>query len=218
MTATCEEATMTVHPKFADAVKAMAAVNADKAVLADILDNQDRLPDFGVDTPKKIAHFLSQVGSESGGFAIAIENMFYTAKRLMVVWPSRFKTLEKAQEYEKNPQKLANFVYANRMGNGDSASGDGFRYRGRGLLQLTGRSMYKGVGAAANLPLEEHPEIAEHAPNALVIAGGAWKFDGVDKLSENATVEAYTQKINGGQTNIADRKKRFAKVVAVMGL
>src|SRR5262245_22263360 len=123
---------MTIHPKFANAVKAMAAVNADKAVLKDILDNQDRLPDFGIDTPRKVAHFLSQVGSESGGFAIAIENMSYTAARLMKVWPKRFKTLEKAKQYEKNPQKLANFVYANRMGNGDTASGDGFRYRGRG--------------------------------------------------------------------------------------
>ena len=209
---------MTIHPKFADAVKAMAAANADKAVINDIIDNQDKLAGFGVDTPKKIAHFLSQVGSELGGFAVKIEDMFYTAKRLMVVWPKRFKTLEKAKEFEKNPQKLANFVYANRMGNGDAASGDGFRFRGRGLLQVTGRSMYEAVGGMTGLALDTHPELAEHADGALAIAGAAWKFDGVDKLSENASVEAYTQKINGGQTNIADRKKRFAKVTQVMGL
>jgi putative chitinase len=81
---------MTIHPKFIDAVKAMAAVNADRTIIDDILDNQDLLPRFGADTPKKIAHFLSQVGHESGGFTIAVEYMNYTAKRHMVVWPKRF--------------------------------------------------------------------------------------------------------------------------------
>jgi putative chitinase len=209
---------MAIHPKFGEAVKAMAAVNADKAVIKDILDNQERLPKFGVDTPKKVAHFLSQCGHESGGFRISVENMSYTAKRLMEVWPSRFPTLEKAQQYAKNPQKLANFVYANRMGNGDAASGDGYRFRGRGLLQVTGRSMYRAAAQTTGLPLEEHPELAEHADHALEIAGGAWKFDRVDQLSENASVETYTKRINGGLTGLSDRKKRFAKVVQVMGL
>lgn len=209
---------MTIHPKFADAVKAMAARNADKAVLDEIIDKQDLLPNFGIDTPKRIAHFLSQCGHESGGFVISIENMNYSAPRLMQVWPRRFPTLEKAQQFAHNPQKLANFVYANRMGNGNAASGDGFRFRGRGLLQLTGRDMYKAVGTAANLPLEDHPETAEHAEHCLEIAAGAWKFDKVDKLSENASVEAYTQRINGGQVGISDRKARFAKLIQVMGI
>jgi len=209
---------MPIHPKFEAAVKVMAAVNADKAVVKDILDNQDILPNAGIDTPKKIAHFLSQVGSESGGFKIAVENMSYTAPRLMVVWPKRFKTLEFAKQYERNPQKLANFVYANRMGNGDAASGDGYRFRGRGLIQITGRDMYTNIGAFTQLDLVNHPEISEHADDALLIATGGWKFDKVDKLSENATVEQYTQRINGGQTNIADRKKRFKAVCAIMGI
>ena len=144
--------------------------------------------------------------------------MNYTAKRLTEVWPKRFPTLAAAAPFAGNPQKLGNFVYANRMGNGPPSSGDGFRYRGRGLLQLTGRSMYQGVGQATGLDLENRPEIAEHFDDALKIAGGAWKFDGVDKLSEKATVEQYTQKINGGQIGIKDRKSRFAKVVQVMGI
>jgi len=209
---------MPVHPKFADAVRAMAAVNADRAVITDILDNQDRLPDFGVNTPKRIAHFLSQIGHESGGFKIAVENLNYTAARLMEVWPRRFPNMDIARQYERNPQKLGNFVYANRMGNGNAASGDGYRFRGRGLLQLTGRSMYRGVKDLTGLELEEHPEIAEHVPHALEIAGGAWKFDKVDRLSENASVEDYTQRINGGQTGIADRRRRFAKVKEIMGI
>src|SRR5437763_12142905 len=123
---------MTIHPKFADAVKAMAAPNADKHVIAEIIDDQDILPTFGIDTPKKIAHFLAQTSHESGGFMIAIENMNYTAKRLTQVWPKRFPTLEAAAPFAGNPQKLGNSVYANRMGNGSPASGDGFRFRGRG--------------------------------------------------------------------------------------
>src|SRR5882762_2220341 len=94
------EGNMPIHPKFADAVKAMAAGNDD------IIDNQDLLPKFGVDTPRKIAHFLSQCGHESGGFKIAIENMNYTAKRLMQIFSKRFPTLEKAQQFAGNPQKL----------------------------------------------------------------------------------------------------------------
>jgi putative chitinase len=209
---------MPIHPRFADAVKAMAASNADKNVIDEIVSDQDILPTFGIDTPKKIAHFLAQASHESGGFRIAVENMNYTAKRLMQVWPKRFPTLEKAAQFAGNPQKLGNFVYANRMGNGPPESGDGFRYRGRGLLQLTGRNMYRGVGKTTGLPLEDHPELAEHFEEALKIAAGAWKFDGVDKLSENASVEQYTQKINGGQIGINERKKRFAKVVQVMGI
>ncbi len=209
---------MAIHPKFEAAVKAMASPNADKAVIANIIDNQDELPKGGIDTPKKIAHFLSQVGSESGGFKIAVEDMWYNAPRIMQVWPKRFPTLEIAEQYEKNPQKLANSVYANRMGNGNAASGDGYRYRGRGLIQITGHNMYRDIASLTKLDLVNHPELAEHADNALQIAIGGWKFDRVDKLSENATVEEYTQRINGGQTGIADRKKRFKRVCEVMGI
>ena len=209
---------MAIHPKFASAVKAMAAPTADKHVLDEIIADQDVLPTFGVNTPKKIAHFLAQTAHESGGFRIAIENMNYTAKRLTEVWPKRFPTLAAAAPFAGNPQKLGNSVYANRMGNGPPSSGDGFRYRGRGLLQLTGRSMYTGVGQATGLDLENHPEIAEHFDDALKIAGGAWKFDGVDKLSENATVEQYTQKINGGQIGIKERKKLFVQAQQLLGI
>jgi putative chitinase len=209
---------MTVNPRFADAVTAMASSTADKHVVDEIIADQDILPSFGIDTPKKLAHFLAQTAHESGGFKIAIENMNYTAKRMTQVWPKRFKTLADAAPFAGNPQKLGNFVYANRMGNGPPSSGDGFRYRGRGLLQLTGRDMYKGVGAAAGIELEDHPEIAEHFEDALKIACGAWKFDGVDKLSENASVEKYTQKINGGQIGIDERKKLFAKASKLLGI
>jgi putative chitinase len=209
---------MTVHPKFANAVKAMAASNADKHVIDEIIASQDTLPSFGVDTPRKIAHFLAQISHESGGFKIAIENMNYSAKRITEVWPKRFKTIAEAVPFAHNPQKLGNKVYANRMGNGPPSSGDGFRYRGRGLLQITGREMYITIANSTGLDLVGHPELAEHFEGALKIACGGWKFDGVDKLPENASVEKYTQLINGGQTGIVDRKNRFALVLSVMGI
>jgi putative chitinase len=209
---------MTVHPKFANAVKAMAASNADKHVIDEIIASQDILPGFGVDTPRKIAHFLAQISHESGGFKIAIENMNYSAKRITEVWPKRFKTIAEAEPFAHNPQKLGNKVYANRMGNGPPNSGDGFRYRGRGLMQITGREMYSAIANSTGLNLIAHPEIAEHFEGALKIACGGWKFDSVDKLSENASVEKYTQAINGGQTGITDRKNRFALVLSVMGI
>ena len=148
---------MPIHAKFSDAVKALAAHNADPAVIKDILDSEDGLSNFGIDTPKKAAHFLAQTSHESGGFKIAIENMNYSAKRLMEVFKSRFPTLEKAQQFAGNPQKIGNFVYASRMGNGPPASGDGFRFRGRGIIQMTGRDMYKKVGEIVGIDLEDNP-------------------------------------------------------------
>lgn len=209
---------MSIHPKFAAAVKVLAAINADKAVIDDILSSENALPAFGIDTPKKAAHFLAQTSHESGGFRIAIENMNYSAKRLMEVWPKRFPTMNKAQQYANNPQKLGNFVYANRMGNGDPASGDGFRYRGRGLIQMTGKDMYRQVGTITKLDLVGHPELSEHAEEAVEIAGAIWKIKQCDKLSENSSVLDYTLRINGGQVGLADRQKRFTAARQAMGL
>ena len=136
----------------------------------------------------------------------------------MEVWPSRFRTLAIARQYERNPQKLGNFVYANRMGNANAASGDGYRFRGRGLLQLTGRNMYRAVKKSTGSSNSRPSEIAEQAPHALVIAGGAWKFDRVDQRLRERIGREYTQRINGGQTGITDRRRRFAKVKQIMGL
>lgn len=210
---------MAVDPHFDFAVHAIASPHADPETIENILDNQDILPQFGVNSPLRIAHFLSQVGHESGGFRIAVENMRYTtARRLTQVWPRRFPTEASAAPFVNNPEKLGNRVYANRMGNGDEASGDGFRYRGRGLIQITGKEMYQNVGQLAGLDLVGNPELAASPNNALLIACGGWKFDRVDQLPENASVEAYTLRINGGTTGLADREALFKKVKGFLGL
>ena len=209
---------MAIHPKFGAAVKALAANNADPAVIKDILESEDGLKAFGIDTPLKAAHFLAQTSHESGGFKIAIENMNYSAKRLMEVFPKRFPTLDKAQQFAGNPQKIGNSVYANRMGNGPPESGDGFRFRGRGIIQMTGRDMYSQVGKITGLNLEVHPELAEHADSAIEIAGAIWKIKKCDTFSENAPVEKYTKAINGGSIGQPDRQKRFNAAKSAMGI
>jgi putative chitinase len=209
---------MPIHPKFGAAVKALAAKNADPAVIKDILDSEDGLAKFGVNTPLKAAHFLAQTSHESGGFRIAIENMNYSAKRLTQVFPKRFPTLAKAQQFAGNPQKIGNSVYASRMGNGPPQSGDGFRFRGRGIIQMTGRDMYRKVGKIVDLDLEVHPELAEHAESAIEIAGAIWKIKKCDTFPESAPVDRYTKAINGGKVGLADRKKRFSTAKAAMGI
>ena len=201
---------MPIHPKFGAAVKALAAKNADPAVIKDILDSEDGLAKFGVDTPLKAAHFLAQTSHESGGFRIAIENMNYSAKRLMEGFQEPFSDAGQGAAVRRQPAEDRQFVYANRMGNGPPESGDGFRFRGRGIIQMTGRDMYRQVGKIVGLDLEVHPELAEHADSAIEIAGAIWKIKKCDTFPESAPVERYTKAINGGLVGQADRKKRFS--------
>jgi len=210
---------MAIHPKFGAAVKALAADNADPAVIRDILDSEDGLEKFGIDTPLKAAHFLAQTSHESGGFKVAIENMNYSAKRLIAIFgKKRFPTLDKARLFAGNPQKIGNFVYANRMGNGPPSSGDGFRFRGRGIIQMTGRDMYRDVGELTDLELETHPELAEHVDSAIEIAGAIWKIKKCDTFPETAPAVRFTRAINGGVIGLADREKRFRIARKAMGI
>jgi putative chitinase len=205
--------------RFEAAVHALATKTARPEVLDNLIGGRQILSEFGIDTMLKAAHFLSQTAHESGGFNIAIENLRYSsADRLTKVWPRRFPTAAAAALYVNNPEKLANNVYANRLGNGPPESGDGFRYRGRGLLQLTGRANYAAVGQLIDLPLEQKPELAEQAEHCLRIACGAWKRIGAAALPESASVEAYTREVNGGTIGLDDRQAKFAIARRAMGL
>jgi putative chitinase len=157
---------------------------------------------------------LAQMGHESGGMTIVEENLNYSASRLMAVWPSRFPTLASAQPYAGNPQKLANKVYGGRMGN--TGANDGWTYRGRGFIQITGKDGYANVGALARLDLVGKPELAAdpaHA-GAVVAAFASWK-----KLNEPADAGdfvTHTKRINGGTIGIDDRKAWLNKVLAAV--
>ena len=201
------------------AVRTLASKTADSGVLDNILADWRRLPDYGIDTPLRTAHFLAQTVHESGGFKIAIENLRYTsADRLCRIWPKRFPDAAAAAPYVDEPEKLANSVYSGRMGNGPPESGDGFRYRGRGLIQLTGKAAYQAVGGLVGLDLANDPDLAAAPGHALLIACGAWKHLRVDQLEETASVELYTRRINGGLIGIEDRKRLFAKAKSLLDI
>lgn len=166
---------------------------------------------FDISTPEQQASFLGQCGHESNGFIALVENLNYKAESLCKVWPKRFPSIEAAQPYNRNPEAIANHVYAGRMGNGDESSGDGFKYRGRGLIQLTGRSNYKACGEALGVDLEENPELVETPQFAALSAGWFWSTHGLNHIAED--ILAVTKKINGGTLGLDDRVARTERAL-----
>jgi putative chitinase len=170
----------------------------------------DTAAKFGIDTPLKLAHFLSQCGHESGGFKITQENLNYSAKGLNGIFKKYFPTMDIAEQYQRNPQKIANKVYSSRMGNGSEASGDGYKFRGRGFIQLTGRDNYTAFGKSINEDIANNPDLVA---TKYPLLSAAWFFSKnclkkcVD--ASDATVVSVTKCVNGGTIGLEDRKKHF---------
>jgi putative chitinase len=169
---------------------------------------------YDITTPKRVAGFLSQIGHESGGLAMLEENLNYKAETLMRVWPKRFPTLEFAQQFARNPQKIANSVYANRMGNGDEASGEGWKYRGRGLKQLTGKDNYRAFSKAIGTDFVADPDLLLQPVNAALSAGWFWSANNLNALADNGDVPGMTKRINGGTIGLEQRQALYAKAMA----
>jgi putative chitinase len=173
---------------------------------------------FEIGTLLRAAAFIAQTAHESAQYNRLLESLIYSkAAGLMATWPSRFPDEESALPYVRNEEKLANYVYANRMGNGDGASGDGFRYRGRGVIQLTGKDNYRAAGQALGLDLVGEPELAQTPEVAFKVAGLYWKSNKLNELADVPDFRAITQRINGGQTGAADRDKYFQTAQRVLG-
>ena len=169
------------------------------------------LEEYKINTPLRIAAFLAQTGHESRDFTDLEENLYYTAPRLMQVWPSRFKTLAVANQYAKNPQKFANNVYANRMGNGSPESGDGWRFRGQGIKQLTGRDNYTRWGKTLNMSAEEAVKYIATKEGAIESACWYWKENNLDRYADNQEFKKLTYAINGGYIGYEDRLARYKR-------
>ena len=179
------------------------APSAKPDIVAAFVNGASKLDDAGLMTPLRMAHFLAQLATETGGFTIYEENMNYSAKRLTQVWPSHFRTMDDATPYARNPEKLANYIYADknrsrgyRLGNVND--GDGWKYRGRGLIQTTGRENYRKIG------YEENPNALNDPANGLVAAISEWTYTGCNVLADADNVEAVRRKINGGLIGIED--------------
>ena len=165
---------------------------------------------FGIDTPVELAHFLAQCGHESGGFKVVNENLNYSAKGLNGIFKKYFPTTQLAEAYQRQPQKIANKVYANRMGNGDEASGEGFKFRGRGYIQLTGKQKYTAFGKAIGVDICATPDLVA---TKYPLLSAAWFFSknclGKCKDASDASVLAVTKCVNGGTIGLPDRQKHF---------
>ena len=188
-------------------------------VLAALVANLDTLAEkYEINTPLRLAHFLAQTAHESGGFRAISENLNYSAESLDKVFPKYFKNAGRnAAEYARQPEKIANVVYASRMGNGDTASGDGFRYRGRGLIQLTGKNNYAAMAKDMGITVEEVAAYLETPEGACESAGWFWHKNGLNSLADKDDVVAVTKRINGGTIGLEDRKKHTAHFKDVLG-
>ena len=169
---------------------------------------------YGVnENSKRLAHFMAQILHESGGLCIIKENLSYSAERMMVIWPKRFPTLESAQPFAKNPQALANKVYGGRMGN--TGPDDGWKFIGRGLLQITGRESYEKFGRILGIDLAGNPDLAADPMWSLKIACEEWKEKGCNAFADNDDITTITTRINGGLIGFDERQKWLVKTKAV---
>jgi putative chitinase len=175
------------------------------------------LPDYGIDTSKRVAAFIAQCAHESGNFKFLRENLNYKAESLTKTFKKYFPTLEAAQPYAKNPQKIANKVYANRMGNGDEASGDGFRYLGRGLIQLTGKENYSWFAASLEMPVEDVAEYLSTFEGAVQSACWFWETNNLNKWADSGDIVTLSKRINGGTIGLEDRIKHYNHALHVLG-
>ena len=165
---------------------------------------------YEINTPKRQACFIGQCMHESGGFKFLRENLNYSAKGLVATWPSRFPNEEYAEEYARKPERIANKVYSGRMGN--TEDGDGAKYIGRGLIQLTGKDNYKAVTEALGIDLVANPQLLEEPRYAALSAGWFWNKKGLNALADASDIETMTKRINGGSIGIADRKAKIEMV------
>lgn len=174
---------------------------------------------FKINTPLRVAAYLSQVLVESAYLTAKTENLNYSAEGLMKTWPKRFDKA-KAEAYARQPEKIANYVYANRMGNGNEASGDGWRYRGRGLIQLTGRSNYEAFSKydLCTEPVLKNPDKVAEFPVNQIAAMWFWEKNKINDPADNGNMDEVTKRVNGGSNGLATRKTIYRRLSNEFGI
>jgi putative chitinase len=178
------------------------------------------LPDYGIDTPQRVAAFLAQCAHESGNFVFLKENLNYRAASLRKIFPKYFPTDALAEQYASLPNKaeaIANRIYANRMGNGPEESGDGYRYCGRGLIQLTGRNNYEAFGDSIESTPEEVSAYLETFEGAVQSACWFWETNNLNQFADTDDIKTMTRRINGGFIGLEDRIKHYEHAKHVFG-
>ena len=194
------------------------STNHNKDALAEWLIILNHLfPQYGINSTNRAAMFLAQCGHESNDFAVLQENLNYRAESLLRTWPSRF-TKNEATEYARRPEKIANRVYANRMGNGDEQSGDGWKFHGRGIVQITGKENYTITSKALfdDTRLLSTPDLLLEKEYAAESALNFWKQHSLNDLADNQDVKSVTKRINGGTLGFDDRLNRFNRALEIL--
>jgi putative chitinase len=176
-------------------------------------------PKYEIDTPKRIAAFIAQCGHESGGWRVFSENLNYSAKALDAVFGKYFvRAGRDAEEYHRQPEKIANVVYADRMGNGDTDSGDGWRYRGRGPIQLTGKNNYTRFSEDMDVEAVDNPDmVSEDKEVALMSAIWYWNTNNLNKYADSGDIKTLTKRINGGYIGLEDRIHHWEEALKALG-
>lgn len=175
------------------------------------------LPEYEINSSQRVAAFLAQCAHESGGFKALKENLNYKAESLCKVFPKYFRDMATATQYANQQEKIANRVYGNRMGNGDEASGDGYRYCGRGLIQLTGKDNYTAFAESIETPVEELPEYLSTFEGAVQSACWFWETNNLNQYADSNDIVTMTKRINGGTIGLEDRKKHYEHALHVLG-
>ncbi len=201
---------MNISPEYLIESKLCSAASAERWVTP----INETLEKFNITTQEQVAGFLAQCSHESAGFTAVKENLNYSAEALRRVFPKYFPTDEIAQQYHRNPEKIANKVYGNRMGNGDEASGDGYKYCGRGLIQLTGKNNYQAFSKAVDIPdIMEDPSMVEGPELAVLSAGWFWHTNNLNAKASD--IKALTKAINGGFIGLDHREQLYAAAMAI---
>jgi putative chitinase len=178
---------------------------------------EQALPDYDINTPHRVAAFIAQCAHESGGFRALKENLNYRAVTLRKVFPKYFPNDEIANQYAGKQEMIANRVYGGRMGNGPEETGDGFRYCGRGLIQLTGKNNYQNFADSIETPVEDIPEYLATFEGAVQSACWFWEANNLNQYADSGDILTMTKRINGGTNGLEDRKKHYEHALHVLG-
>jgi putative chitinase len=198
-----------------DQLKEMIPKNSYVDQWFEALDNI--LPEYDITTPQRVAAFLAQCAHESGGFVFLKENLNYKAASLRRVFPKYFPDDAIAAQYAGKGEMIANRVYANRMGNGSEASGDGFKYCGRGLIQLTGKNNYTFFAGSLDIPVEEASEYLQTFEGAVQSACFFWEQNKLNQYADSGDILTMTKRINGGTIGLEDRIKHYEHALHIFG-
>jgi putative chitinase len=196
-------------------VKLVAPGNKDPETLAQAFNAV--LPKYAIDSTNRVAGFLAQCGHESLDFTVLHENVNYSADRLHQVFPKYFPTAASAQAYNRQPEKIANKVYGGRLGNGPEGSGDGWKFRGRGAIQLTGRDNYQKFADSIGKTLDDAVAYCETLEGAVESACWFWRTHDLNAYCDKDDIVGMSKRVNGGNVGLEDRKARYAKAKKALG-